>query len=252
MNTSLIYSVFFLSALLCTTVAARAEVVINGTRIVFEAQNKETVVQLKNNGKSPLLVQAWLDTGNPKSRPGEVNVPFVITPPVIRIDPAKGQALRILKSDGQLAQDKETLFWFNVLEIPPKPTQQLAAGENLMQLAFRSRIKMFYRPDNLKQSPQEAYKALKFSLNGTSSLRIKNDSPYFITFKNIEFKRSKNSPALAYVGNFPQRMVSPGGELVLPVVKKGTGSLAGASVSYAIINDYGGETVNEQILGNNI
>lgn len=241
-----------LPALLCLSAAVRAEVVINGTRIVFEGRNQETVVQLKNNGKSPLLVQAWLDTGNPKSRPDEVKTPFVITPPVIRIDPARGQALRILKSGGALAQDKETLFWFNVLEIPPKPTQKLAAGENLMQIALRSRIKLFYRPDNLKVSPHEAYKALKFTLTGASSLRIKNDSPYFITFKNIAFKHSTNSPVLASVDHFPERMVSPGGELVLPVKKKGTGSLAGASVVYAVINDYGGDTVNEQILGNNI
>lgn len=251
MNKSFFSLGFLLPALLCTS-AAQAEIVINGTRIIFEAKNKETVVQLKNNGKSPLLVQAWLDTGNPKSRPDEVSTPFVITPPVIRIDPAQGQALRILKSGGQLAQDKETLFWFNVLEIPPKPTKQLADGENLMQFAFRSRIKLFYRPDNLGLSSQEAYKKLKFDVINAASLRVRNDSPYFITFKNIEFKPSKNSPALASVDKFPERMVSPGGELVLPVVKKGTGSLAGTSVFYAVINDYGGETVNEQILGNNI
>lgn len=242
---------FLLPALFCMA-AAHADVVINGTRIVFEAKDKETVVQLKNNGKSPLLVQSWLDTGNPKSRPGEIKTPFVITPPVIRIEPGKGQALRVLKIGEQLAQNKETLFWFNVLEIPPKPKQQLAAGENLMQLAFRSRVKMFYRPDNLGMSSQEAYKKLKFSLTNNGTLKVVNTTPYFITFKDIQFKQAKNSPVLANVENFPERMVSPGGELVLPVSKKGKGNLAGASVFYTVINDYGGDTVNEQILGNNI
>lgn len=244
--------VFLLPVLFFTSVVAHSEVVINGTRIIFEGRNKETVVQLKNNGKAPLLVQAWIDTGNPKSRPDEVRTPFVITPPVIRIDPAKGQALRILNNGEQLAQDKETLFWFNILEIPPKPKQRLAAGENLMQLALRTRIKLFYRPEKLGLSSLEAYKKIEFNLTSSSSLKVRNNSPYFITFKNIEFKQAKNAPVLASVEKFPERMVAPGGELVLPVVKKGTGSLAGVSIFYAVINDYGGETVNEQILGNNI
>jgi chaperone protein EcpD len=62
---------FFISA------SVLADVAINGTRIVFNAKDKESVVQLKNNGKNPYLLQLWIDDGNSKSRPGEVKVPFV-------------------------------------------------------------------------------------------------------------------------------------------------------------------------------
>ncbi len=40
-----------------------------------------------------------------------------------------------------LPQDRESLFYLNVREIPPKPDKP-----NVLQLAMQSRIKLFYRP----------------------------------------------------------------------------------------------------------
>ncbi|PJI52023.1 molecular chaperone EcpD, partial [Methylobacterium radiotolerans] len=51
-----------------------------------------------------------------------------------------------------MPQDKESVFWLNVLEIPPKDK----ANQNLLQMAFRSRIKLFYRPAGLKGKAEDA------------------------------------------------------------------------------------------------
>ncbi|MGU3414496.1 molecular chaperone [Enterobacteriaceae bacterium C34A] len=226
---------------------AFAEVVINGTRIVFNAKEKESAVQLKNNGKHPYLLQLWIDDGNPKSRPGEVKVPFLITPPIVRIDPGKGQAVRILSTVATLPQDRESVFWFNMLEVPPKPTAKIEAGSNLIQLAFRTRIKLFYRPANLQPEPLQAYKELKFTRSG-NTLRVINDSPYFITLKNIEIRKSKNSDIQASVDKFPQRMIEPKGNITLSLNIKKPAELNSGTLFYSVINDYGGETTNEQAL----
>ena len=79
----------FISIILTCFFSCKAypEVVINGTRIVFHAQDKESVIQLMNKGKKPYLVQMWLDDGNPKARPGEVNVPFIVNPPLQVVQP---------------------------------------------------------------------------------------------------------------------------------------------------------------------
>ncbi|MEN0612973.1 fimbria/pilus periplasmic chaperone [Klebsiella indica] len=232
---------FFISA---ETVA---DVAINGTRIIFNAKDKESVVQLKNNGKNPYLLQLWIDDGNPKSRPGEVTVPFIITPPVVRIDPNKGQAARIMFTDASLPQDRESLYWFNMLEVPPKPTKMIEAGTNLLQLAFRTRIKLFYRPAGLEYSALESYKKLKFNRKG-NTLNIKNDSPYFITLSSVDVRRTKESAIVASVENFPQRMIAPKGETNLQLVTKKSERLDGLTLFYSVINDYGGETKNEQVL----
>jgi chaperone protein EcpD len=238
---------YFLIVCFFISVEALADVTINGTRIVFNAKDKESVVQLKNNGKNPYLLQLWIDDGNPKSRPGEVKVPFIITPPVVRIDPNKGQAVRIMFTDAALPQDRESLFWFNMLEVPPKPIKMIETGTNLLQLAFRTRIKLFYRPANLEYSSLESYKRLNFKLSG-STLNIKNNSPYFITLSSIDVRRSRDSIIVASVDKFPQRMIAPKGELNLQLVNKKSVKLDGLTLFYSVINDYGGETKNEQVL----
>lgn len=223
-----------------------ADVVINGTRIVFDAKEKESVIQLKNNGKDPYLLQMWMDDGDPKSKPGDSHVPFVLMPPVVRIEPGKGQAVRIMATNPTLPQDRETLYWFNMLEIPPKPTSKVRSGQNIMQLAFRTRIKFFYRPENQGTTPLEAYKNVKVTLQG-NKLQIQNSSPYFITFKNLYVRKDKTSPILASVDKFTNRMVEPKGTITF-TLNKSSSNLKGAKLFYSVINDYGGETTNEQEL----
>lgn len=232
---------------LCSA-SVMADVVINGTRIIFNAKDKESTVQLKNRGTHPYLLQIWMDDGNPKAKPGEVSVPFLITPPVVRIDPAKGQAVRIMAKNPALPQDRESLFWFNMLEIPPK-AQASKSGNMHMQLAFRTRIKFFYRPDNLQPTPLQSYKELKIFQQG-NNLKVVNDSPYYITFSKVEIRKTKESDVLAAVEKFPQRMVKPKSEIIFPLVNKKSARLSEASVFYSVINDYGGETTNEYKLQN--
>ncbi len=68
---------------------ASADIVISGTRIVYQQSQKDVIVSLDNRGKKPLLVQSWLDDGRDDTNPQELKLPFIITPPVSRIDPQK-------------------------------------------------------------------------------------------------------------------------------------------------------------------
>lgn len=225
-----------------------AEVVINGTRIVFEAQEKEFTVQLKNKGKVPYLLQTWIDNGNPKSRPNEVKVPFIILPPIVRIDPTKGQSVRIHVTSNNLPTDRESLFWFNVLEVPPK----VSNNDNYLLFALRSRIKLFYRPSQLKLSPFDAYKKLDFALN-KNLIIINNPSPYYITFSKIEVREPKTNNVIALVEKFSQRMIEPYGEIKIPLsikLKSGMINSTNSTLFYSVINDFGGETENEKKLQN--
>ncbi|WP_250561695.1 fimbria/pilus periplasmic chaperone, partial [Escherichia coli] len=73
----------------------------------------------------------------------------------------------------------------NVLEVPPKPDAATVANQSLLQLAFRTRIKLFYRPEALKGNPSEAPLALKWSWSGSegkAALRVANPTPYYVSF----------------------------------------------------------------------
>ena len=47
---------------------------------------------MKNEGKAPYVVQAWLDAGEGKNK-----TPFLITPPLSRLDPGMENLLRIMR-----------------------------------------------------------------------------------------------------------------------------------------------------------
>lgn len=126
------------------------------TRVIYEGGN-EASLMVRNDGSEPSLLQAWVDGGNEQQGPADVSTPFLVVPPMMRLGPQRGQVLRILGADlSGLPQDRESLFWLNVLGLPPKAQ----ASQGSVQLAYRTRIKLFYRPSGLAGSPAEAVSRL--------------------------------------------------------------------------------------------
>jgi chaperone protein EcpD len=236
-----------LAGMLCGLAAAQAAhagIVLNGTRVVFPAEQREVTVKVSNEGQHPELVQAWIDRGDTHADPASTRVPFVLTPPVARLDPGKAQALRILFDGEALPQDKESVFWLNVLDIPPKPSAQAEADHNLLQMAVRSRIKLFYRPAKLPGDPAEAPAKLHWTLvrqGGHTVLQATNPTPYAVSFAQIAVASGSESTTAGDGG-----MVEPGATATFAL----HGSVKGASphVRYQAINDYGGVSAGDAAL----
>lgn len=229
---------FIISALI--SFSACASVVIMGTRVIYPEQKKSINVQLHNGENSPSLVQAWLDTGNAYSPPDSVKVPFIITPPVSRVEAGTGQTLRIMYTGEPLPRDRESVFYLNVLDIPSRPETEESETDgshiNYLQLAVRSRIKVFFRPDTLSQSPADARRQVKWSLihkEGRILLRADNQTPYFITYRKILLKTGQDMLSFSHPG-----MVSPYSFKEFASPGKNT---QGSSVIWTVINDYGGD-----------
>lgn len=228
------------AAALLTTFNACADIVISGTRIIYPQSSKDVVVNLENRGNKPLLVQTWLDDGRDDVNPQELKLPFVITPPVSRIDPKNGQSLRITYMGKPLPQDRESLYWFNVLEIPPKSKAKEGESLNQLQLAFRTRIKFFFRPDGLKGSPLQAATDMTWSAKkdgNTVQLVAHNNSPYNVAISKVTLKAGQKSYDVA------QKSVLPFSEKAMTV--KGLSSTTTGSVMYETINDNGGVDKHE-------
>ncbi len=113
--------------------------------MVYPAAKREVTIHIRNPSDTPSLVQAWLDAGDPHAKPGESKVPFVMTPPLFRLDPTKGQSLRLVYTHDPLPEDRESLFWLNVLDIPPRAATNPDLP-NQLDLAFKHRMKVFFRP----------------------------------------------------------------------------------------------------------
>lgn len=225
---------FMLSAALSVSHSAFADIVISGTRVIYPESAKDVTVNMENRGNKPLLVQTWLDDGRDSTDPRELKVPFVVTPPVSRIDPAKGQTVRISWLGEAMPKDKETMYWFNVLEIPPKAKAE--SSENILQLAFRTRIKMFFRPKGLKGDPAIAAKELKWTQNG-STLVARNDSPYFVSLAKIDATVGGKHIAI------DPHYVEPFGSQSYALKESGIAHVS--KVAFTTINDFGGADVHE-------
>ena len=228
------------------TSTAHADVVIGGTRVVFPAQQGEVTVRLSNEGEKPALVEAWIDTGDVHSTPDSVNTPFLITPPLFRMEPHKDQSLRILYVQGgkPLPSDRESLFWLNVLEIPPKPSGAMA-DKNTLQFAIRSRLKLFYRPANLPGTSLKAPDLLTFKAAADgqdAALEVHNPSPYYITISKLALDANA-APIASAAG-----MVAPFGDLRLSLKGVFRAPATGTPVVFTTINDYGAGDIHKGVV----
>jgi chaperone protein EcpD len=237
-------------AAMISGIPAHASVTIEGTRVVYPSDAKEVTIKLSNNEKRPSLVQTWLDNANQDAGPGKADVPFVLTPPVSRIDPGKSQTLRLSYTGEPLAKDKETLFWLNVLDIPPKTKSESDAGSGdqaRLNFAFRTRIKVFFRPAGLPFPVTDAPSKLQWKLVPADkgkgyAFEVTNPTPYHISFSSISLKVGDRT----FTSLENKGMVAPNGTqrfAAMPDVTAMPGS--GAKVAFEIINDYGGKQALE-------
>lgn len=229
MNTFLFRTLLVAAWALACSLPAAAGVIINGTRVIYPAQAREVTVQLVNTGDNPALVQAWVDSGNPDQTPETSTAPFVLTPPISRLEPGRGQAIRVIFSGAGLPTARESVFWLNVLEVPPAP--EADAAQNYMQVAFRSRIKIFFRPEGLEGTANEAPSALQWTVAG-GRLRVANPTPFHVTLVGLAALSGDGSE----VATLEQQgqMLAPGESVDWPV----PGSIA--KVAFTTVNDYGG------------
>lgn len=215
---------------------AQANVIILGTRVIYPSNQKTVNVQLNNNSSLPALVQAWIDNGDPNVPPEQVKTPFVISPPIARVEANKGQTLRITYTGETLANDRESLFYFNLLDIPPKPSaDKLAEHPNYLQIALRSRLKLFFRPAELSMSATDAYDKVQFHLRsdkGRPTIVVNNPTPYYITYLTIDLQQGAQKAAAK-----DPDMVPPFSQVSYPLSRPIKGH---AAVNWALINDFGG------------
>ncbi|APA90009.1 fimbria/pilus periplasmic chaperone (plasmid) [Paraburkholderia sprentiae WSM5005] len=234
---SMKFPILLAAAVACSAAsfAAQAAITITGTRVIYPAQNREVNVRLNNVDSRPVLVQAWLDDGDAAAAPNEIKVPFTLLPSVFRVEPHRGQALRIMFAGGDMPNDRESVYWLNVLEIPPKPRD--ADDRNMIQLAFRTRIKMFYRPASLLDDPTAARAKLEWRVEsddkGESVVRLDNPSPYYISIGSAEVETAGGKVTLL------PNMAAPFGQVDLRPQDGKLDIKLPATVSYTVLNDFG-------------
>lgn len=215
--------------LLLSSISALATVSLSGTRLIFDGRFREASLHVINRSKHPVLVQAWLaEPANVDGDPDAAgsDLPFVLTPHLSHLEQGARRTLRVLYQGQGMAQDVESLLHFYVLEIPRR-----VQGSNLLSIAIRQRINLFYRPPGLTDNPADTPYRLRWTLakNGAeqASLTVSNPTSYHAALQDVQLGGLAVSEYL---------LLAPGASHVMPApVISGS-----AGLSFKALNDYGG------------
>lgn len=163
------------SGLLFLCVApVQAAISIDRTRVILLGDDKSSPVNVINHSKTlPYLAQTWLE-----NEAGEkISSPLTALPPLQRVEKDSTVQIRVtpLAAAAALPQDRESLFYFNLQEIPPKSDKS-----NAIQLALRIKVKVFYRPASLKSLAEKVWQEEVRLEPGSQGLKLVNSSPFFV------------------------------------------------------------------------
>ena len=109
----------------------------------------------------------------------------MVTPPLFRLEGKQTNTVRVFPNAyiSKAPKDRETVYFFNVMSIPP--TSDSEADKNKLQLAVRHRMRLIYRPRAIQDMniTTEA-RNLQWRKSG-NKITLKNPTPFFIYFKTI-------------------------------------------------------------------
>lgn len=218
---------------------AQASVVMTGTRIIYPAGANEKIIQFSNPDPQPYVMQLQLTKEN--NQP-DLQAPFVLLPPVFRMEPHSGQSVRLIANGtDRLPQNKESLFYLNFTQLPSMKSS--LQGKNSLVIALTSRVKIFYRPDTLVGNSIDAYKDLVFSAH-QGGLTVTNPTGFYINISAAQILMSGKVIGLPDAG-----MLAPQSTSQWRTGQKIT-SLNGASIKLTMVNDYGTDIIQERPIEN--
>ncbi|MCK3840448.1 MULTISPECIES: fimbria/pilus periplasmic chaperone [Pseudomonas] len=208
--------------------SAHAAIALDRTRVIFDGSKDATSVNITNNNTQlPYLAQGWIEDEQGQ----KITAPLIVLPPVQRVEPGKQSQVKVqaLPAAKSLPQDRETVYYFNLREIPPRSDKA-----NTLQIALQTRIKLFYRPQAITPTQQDLsnpwQEKLTLSRQG-EHYQVNNPTPYFVTLVDARSTRDGKT-----VPGFEPLMVPPKGSLTLGPTAKALGT----SPYLAYVNDYGG------------
>ena len=207
---------------------------LGASRIIFDPASNGTTLIVTNPQDYPMLVQSQTFAEDMKSK-----APFVITPPLMRLDGQQQSRLRVVRAAGSFSEDRESLQWLCVKGIPPKADDEWAKGEGdkaskkvslNLQVSINNCIKLLVRPVSVKGSPEDAGANISWQIQN-GKLKATNNSQFYMNISSL-FVGGQQVKNAGYIAPLSSKdFDAPDG-----------GKKSGTQVQWNIINDYGGQS----------
>lgn len=171
--------------LIVTSQSAQASLSTDQTRYIFRGDKDALTILVTNNDKNYTFGgQAWVDN----IVENDTRPTFVVTPSFFKVKPQGQQTLRIIMASDHLPQDKESVYWLNLQNIPP------ALEGSGIAIALRTKLKLFYRPKTLLPARKGAEEGLMVNVRPDGRIKLVNSTPYIYAIDNLFGADDKKIP----------------------------------------------------------
>ncbi len=164
-----------------------AQLSFDRSRVIFDAGKKssQSVVVTNSNAEAPYLANAWIEN----DRGEKIVSPLVALPILQRINPKQDKQIKIsfMGSDAELAKDRETMLFMNVLGVPPKDDD----GTNKISIVIQSKMKLFYRPKGLPTYEHNGWFEEVMAKKAGNSITLENPTPYYTVIYALTDSRNR-------------------------------------------------------------
>lgn len=205
---------------------------LGATRVIYPLNGKGVSLSVTNPQNFPVLVKSSVLDETQKKE-----APFIITPPLFRLDGGQRNALNITRTGGDYPADRESINWVCVQGIPPEPDSAWAGDEKTgsgkkqvsmnVQVIISSCIKLFVRPESVSGNPVGMADKVSWKVSG-KTLTAANPTPFYMNVSSLTFNGAKLNMARTYIPPFAEEKIS------LP-----SGAAAKGTLKWEVIGDYG-------------
>ncbi|EEX66677.1 chaperone protein clpE precursor [Vibrio metoecus] len=162
---------------------ALAALALDATRYIYKGDAQFVSAMVNNESEDAYGAQVWVDNIVEK----DTRPTFIATPSFFKVDGKGKQVFRVMKVSDHMPNDKESIYWVNLQEIPQK-----REGSGLT-MAIRTQVKLIYRPAAIVDGRAAAEENLTVEhLPGGQWLV--NSTPYIFAIGSVTDKNDKIIP----------------------------------------------------------
>ncbi|MEG0868511.1 MAG: fimbria/pilus periplasmic chaperone [Hafnia sp.] len=208
---------------------------IGVSRVIYNPEGNGETLSVSNPQDYPALIQTSVLGDDKKSK-----APFVVMPPLFRLDGQQQAHLRIVRTGGDFAKDRESLQWLCVRAIPPEASDEWGRGKNgkpaasdkvsmNLRISVSTCIKLIIRPESVEGAQGDSDRqALTWQYQG-GKLKVTNSSPRYMSLSSLKVG-GKDIQDINYIPPLSSY------DITLPNKNMGN------KVQWTIMDDYGGKS----------
>ncbi len=198
---------------------------LGATRVIYHAGTAGATLSVSNPQNYPVLVQSSVKAEDKRSP-----APFLVMPPLFRLEANQQSQLRIVRTGGDMPADRETLQWVCVKTVPPENEQSNTQANSAtldLNLSINDCEKLIFRPDAVKGTPEDVAGNLRWVETG-NKLKVENPTPFYMNLSSVTVG-GQPVTRLEYIPPFADKTLN------MPCSAHG-------DIEWRVITDLGGES----------